>query len=125
MATPARASTSVQAPSEPSRGQLAPPSARMVASGLCATGVLSGRSKTRLPPALVQPIQRWRGMKVTPWLRSRCSQARSSGDAFMAAGNTRPLDPTNTGWPSASHQARRCCGGNARIAFRSSGGACG
>ena len=54
-----------------------------------------------------------------PRRASRASQARSSGEAFMATGNTRPLEPTKVGWPSASHQARTASGGNASMAGRS------
>ena len=54
-----------------------------------------------------------------PQRASWASQARSSGDAFMATGNTRPLVPTKVGWPSASHQARTASGGKASMAGRS------
>ena len=54
-----------------------------------------------------QPTQRCRSLNVTPAASSRRSQARSSGEVLNGLGNTRPLDPTNVGWPSASHQARK------------------
>ena len=53
---------------------------------------------------------------VTPIESSRRSQARSSGEAFIALGNTRPLEPTKVGCPSASLHCRKCSGGNAVMA---------
>ena len=51
-----------------------------------------------------------------PCESSRRSQARSKGDALKAFGNTRPLEPTKVGCPSASLQSRKASGGNASIA---------
>src|ERR1700744_3257310 len=56
MVTPLAASVSTQAPSEPSRGQLAPPSADPGAGGSTTTGP-SEVSNVRCP-ALSQPVQR-------------------------------------------------------------------
>jgi hypothetical protein len=47
--TPASARAATQPPSEPSRGQLAPPSASTVASGRSVTIVPSGRAKASAP----------------------------------------------------------------------------
>ncbi len=99
------------APSEPSRGQDAPPSAST--TGPVAT---AAAGSNRGAPAASHPSQRCRMRNCTPSPSSRRSQARSSGDAFMARGNTRPLLPVNTGWPSASHHAHSAAGGNAATA---------
>jgi hypothetical protein len=114
--TPAAATAATQPPSEPSRGQLAPPSASTAASGRSMTMAPSGRTKASAPSC--QPIKRCRMAKSTPAPCSRRSQARSSGDAFIALGNTRPLVPTKVSCPSASHQARTRSGGNASMAAR-------
>ena len=57
-----------------------------------------------------------RGFHTTPSDSRRRSQARSSGDALNAFGNTRPLLPMKVGCPSASLQARNASGGNASTA---------
>ena len=106
-----------QPPSEPSRGQLAPPGASTVTEGATAT-TPSGVSK-RSAPSASHPVQRWRSAKRTPSRPSRASQARSSGDAFMAVGNTRPEEPTKHGWPRPSAHALSASGGNAAMAGRS------
>ena len=67
-------------------------------------------------PSSSQPVQRCRSANCTPIASSRRSQARSSGDAFIAFGNTRPLEPTKVGWPSSALQSRSASGGNASIA---------
>jgi hypothetical protein len=100
--TPRASSSGTQAPSEPSRGQLAPPSARTTASALTSASP-SGASKTSFSSD--QPRQRWRMWKRTPAARSRWSQARSSGAAFIPAGNTRPELPTKVSIPSAWTQS--------------------
>jgi hypothetical protein len=89
--TPRAASSGTQAPSEPSRAQLPPPSASTVArlDGQFARGV-----SKRSAPFCHQPSQRWRAWNTTPAARSRCSQARSSGAAFISCGKTRPELPT-------------------------------
>ena len=90
-----RASTSpLQAPSEPRRGQLAPPRARTTASGRSIRSP-SGVSNIQAPSR--RPTQRDRVRTSTPNPSSRASQARNSGEAFIARGNTRPLDPTKVG----------------------------
>ncbi len=99
-----------QAPSEPSRGQDAPPSASTTGPAAAAGGSNTGA------PAASQPSQRCRGWKRTPAAARRASQARSSGDAFIATGNTRPLLPVKVGCPSAAHQSRRAAGGKAAMA---------
>ena len=92
MATPRAASRSTQLASEPSRGQLAPPSASTVTSAAMAASRSPCAKRSR--PAPSQPSQRWRKAKRAPNASSRRSQARSSGEAFIALGNTRPLEPT-------------------------------
>ena len=57
-----------------------------------------------------QPSQRWRMCRRKPWPRSRCSQARSSGAAFISAGNTLPELPTKVLTSSPAAQSRRACG---------------
>ena len=92
-ATPLAASQGAQAPSEPSRAQLAPPSASTVTTGrrTCRPPGVANAS-----PAPSNPCQRQRVCRVTPRASSRRSQARSSGEAFIATGNTRPEVPVNT-----------------------------
>ncbi len=118
---PARSSTGTQAPSEPRRGQLAPPRASTVAAGR-RTSAASGPS-IRRAPASSQPVQRVRVRRPTPSPSRRASHARSSGDALKARGNTRPLDPTKVGWPRSSHQCRRASGGKRSTAAISAGAA--
>ena len=69
----------------------------------------------RSAPSASQPVQRCRACSRTPRSPSRRSQARSSGEAFIAAGNTRPLVPTKVGWPRPWHHAISASGGNARM----------
>jgi hypothetical protein len=67
----------------PSRCQLPPPSASTVASRCCirrAAGCVEAQAPSSARPAR----QRWRVWKRTPAPRRRCSQARSSGAAFIA-----------------------------------------
>ena len=78
-------------PSAPKRGQLAPPSAKSVASGWSV--VVSPFSVKRSAPSASQPSQVARVRISTPCAPSRASQARSNGEAFIALGNTRPLEP--------------------------------
>ena len=60
----------------------------------------------------VQPSQRPARQQTRRLARSsRASQARSSGDAFMAFGKTRPLEPMKVGWPRPSAQAISADGG--------------
>ena len=63
-----------------------------------------------------QPVQSCPACSCTPSPSSRASQLRSSGDAFIALGKTRPLDPVKLSAPSPSAQSRSACGGKARIA---------
>ena len=102
--TPAARRASAQAPSEPSRAQLAPPSASTVTPAVTRC-TPSGVAKTAAPSA--QPCQRQRVRRVTPYPSSRVSQARSS---FIVCGKTRPVGPVNSGWPSASAQRRTSSG---------------
>jgi hypothetical protein len=88
--------------------QLAPPNARIVARGRTVRGP-PGVSKVRSPAAF-QPVQVERRFSATPRPSSRAIQARSSGEAFSALGNTRPLVPTNVACPSPSAQATRSAG---------------
>ena len=106
MSTPLPASSGTQAASEPRRGQLAPPRASTVARAATCRSPW-GTAKRRAPSG-AQPSQRWRMWNCTPRPRSRCSHARSSGAAFMSAGNTRPEVPTKVSTPSPCAQARRC-----------------
>ena len=109
-ATPS--SSPAQAPSEPSRGQEAPPSASTVAAGRSSTGPPAPRRPARHPPS---PASDAATASVTPSPPSRPSQARSSGEAFIARGKTRPELPMKVGWPSASAQAIRAAGGKASM----------
>ena len=106
MSTPLPASSGTQAASEPRRGQLAPPRASTVARA--ATCRSPWGTAKRRAPSCAQPSQRWRMWNCTPRPRSRCSHARSSGAAFISAGNTRPEVPTKVSTPSPCAQARRC-----------------
>ena len=106
----------VQVPSEPSRGQEPPPSARIVTFGFS-----SAAGSKRGVPSVDQPIQVWRRRNVTLRLVRRASQARSRGEAFIARGKIRPLLPVKTGWPRASDHAMRAEGGKARMAGSSHG----
>lgn len=84
------------APSEPSRAQLAPPSAKMVQAGrrVCCPWAVSN---TRAPS--LRPCQRQLVACVTPNVSKRLSHARSRGEAFIALGKTRPVLPVKMGWP--------------------------
>ncbi len=119
ISTPAPASVPAQLPSEPSLGQLAPPKASTVTS---ARGVIRPSALSKHgPPSSVQPTQRCRILNCTPIPLSCRNQTRKSGDAFIARGKTRPLEPMKVSCPSASHQARRSAGANASIAARRRG----
>lgn len=89
---PPTRSSGAQAASEPSLGQLAPPSARMVTRARTVLRPLG--SSIRRPPMASQPLQVERGRSDTPRSSRRESQARSRGEAFIALGKTRPLAPT-------------------------------
>jgi hypothetical protein len=115
--TPSAASTGAQAPSDPSRAQLAPPKASTVTAGVTRRGP-SGVSNSTAAPS--NPVQRQRVTSRTPCAPSRASQARSRGDAFIATGKTRPDDPVNTGWPSPRHQSCTCMRGQTRASIGSS-----
>ena len=99
--TPFSRSQGTQAPSEPSRCQLAPPRARMVTLGERVCGPV-GVSNVKAAPS--KPVQRQRLRISTPWLVRRFSQARRRGEAFIATGKTRPEEPVYTSWPRARHQ---------------------
>src|SRR6185437_4145413 len=92
---PFAASISTHAASEPSRGQLAPPSASTVARASTVRSPSAVRNNNR--PSSPQPVQRWRSAKRTPAASNRRSQGRSNGDALKVLGKTRPLDPTKVG----------------------------
>jgi len=109
-AMPARVRVGTQAPSEPSLAQLPPPRASTVAAGFTSISP-AGVAKRRAPSAL-QPSQRCRTWKATPSWRSRCSQARSRGAAFISVGKTRPEVPTKVSMPRPRIQARRASGPN-------------
>ncbi len=78
---PAARSTGTHAASEPRCGHDAPPMARMVGE-----------------PS--NPSHRDRVTSFTPNPSSRLSQARNSGEAFIALGKMRPDEPTNVSMPS-------------------------
>ena len=100
-----------QAPSEPSRDQLAPPAA--ITTAPASTG-----SPSRTGHPSENPSHRQRVRTSTPSPSSRPSQARSSGEAFIARGNTRPDDPVNTSCPSPSDQPTASPGPNPSSAAR-------
>ena len=98
---PRFANSFVHAPSDPSCAQLAPPTARMVAFGVMVRGPLGVLKKKLLP---VQPLHCQRVWSETPLFAKRVSHARSKGEAFIALGKTRRVEPMNVVWPSASLQ---------------------
>ncbi len=108
--TPASTRCGTHVPSEPVRGQLAPPSASTVASGRTTDSPSAVRSRSA--PSSVQPSQRWRTASSTPRSSRRRSHARSSAVARHDAGNTRPLEPTDVASPSAAAHLRRSSGVN-------------
>ena len=55
----------------------------------------SGVSKQGAPSS--QPVQRQRVWRTSPMPSSRASHARSSGEAFMAFGKSRPVEPVKHG----------------------------
>ncbi|OIQ71949.1 hypothetical protein GALL_464300 [mine drainage metagenome] len=116
---PFAANIFTQPASDPSRGQLAPPSASTVARASTALSP-SGVWNSNWPLAF-QPVQRWRSENCTPDASSRRNQARRSGDAFNAFGKIRPLEPTKVGCPSAPHHSRKLSGGNTSMAAASCG----
>ena len=107
-------SKSAQRPSDPSRAQLAPPSARIVCCAVIFCGP-SGLLKHAAPSA--QPVQRQRFCKVTPCWSSRPIHARNSGDAFIPLGNTRPVEPVKISCPSPLAHAITSAGPKSAIAF--------
>ena len=114
----AAARISTQPPSEPSCGQLAPPSASTVASGAAISLSPSGGANASAPvgvPADPSMAQR------EPHACARAGAARRAAAARPSArlGKTRPLEPTKVSWPRPRHQARSAAGGNASIAGRS------
>ena len=70
-------------------------------------------------PVSSQPSQWWRVCTCTPNPASRPRQARNSGLAFMAFGNTRPELPVNTSCPRSRHHCISASGGKASKAGRS------
>ena len=102
--TPRASNHGTQAPSDPSFGQLAPPKARMTASAVTVLEP-SGISK-RNARGPSHPHHRCRTWMTNPAWRSRRSQARRSGAAFISVGNTRPDDPMKVSMPKSRAQAR-------------------
>ena len=107
---PSRPRISAQLPSEPRRGQLAPPSARMVVSGSAARLVAVGLWKTRRP-AVSQPRQKCLVWMVTPCRSSRRSQPAPAGQRrwsrLLSGSLSRVLlsphpAALRRGWPSRS-----------------------
>ena len=119
--TPWPRNIGTHAPSEPMRGQDAPPSASKTASGRTASAP-EGVSKARSPCAFSR-ASNGADKNFTPRASSRCSQARSSGAAFSAVGKIRPELPMNHVWPRPSHQACKAAGGNAARAAAIQGAA--
>ncbi len=107
MPTPVRCGT--QDPSDPVRGQLAPPRASTQASAVATLRVPSAFSKA-MAPSPSHPSQVRRVRTSTPRSLSRRSHARSSAVARKPFGNTRPLLPTKVPSPSPSHHARKAAG---------------
>ena len=68
-----------------------------------------------------QPSQRHRVRNCTPRASNRFSHARSSGDAFIATGKTRPVEPTNTSWPRPVAHRTTSGGPNAESARAKAG----
>jgi hypothetical protein len=108
-ATSSGASQWRHVPSLPSRGQLAPPQASRTASALIASSPIGVRTCRAGPWS--KPTTWARVLISTPSAASRASQARKSGEAFMALGKTRPLDPTNVVCPRPSAQSTSIAGG--------------
>ena len=118
-ATPTPSSNVAHPPSDPTRGQLAPPSARTTASTV--TVLVVSPDVTRMVGRPVgddpaTPTRRWRGARRTPSASRRPSHARSRGVARNEEGKTRPLEPTNVGSPCDAHHARSCRGPHASSA---------
>jgi len=119
---PARRNTSTQVPSDPTRGQLAPPSARTVTSDrVIDTSPLTLSIKDRCGsnPAWrspAQPRQRQPVLIRTPCDSSRRSHDLSNGVARNDSGNTRPLEPIQVGSPRVAHHSLRSDGPNLRSA---------
>ena len=105
--TPSAARIAAQAPSDPSRAHEAPPSARTVAPATTAR-TPPGVAKRAAGPS--QPVHRQRVRKATPAASSRRVQARSSGEAFIPTGKTRPELPVKVATPSPSAQAATSAG---------------
>ena len=102
--TPRWRNSGTQAPSDPSRGQLRAAQGQHHRPRPQHSSP-SGVSK-RKAPSSVQPVKRCRMWNCTPRARSRCSQARNSGAAFMSAGNTRPEVPTKVSMPRPCAHSR-------------------
>ena len=97
-ATPCAASHPAQAPSEPSRAQLAPPSASTVTVGAAPRAGPVGRVEGAAIAVPAGPAPAGRDLHAQP--SSRASQARSSGEAFIATGKHPPVEPVKNSWPS-------------------------
>ncbi len=69
---------------------------------------LSGVANTAASPS--QPVQRQRRVSRTPLASSCASHARRSGEAFIATGKTRPVEPVKTSCPKPFAQAITFCG---------------
>ena len=120
-AAPARrrrcCSHGTQAPSEPSRDQLAPPSASTSTSARTLPSPCGVSKRSRRGPAPPAPTP-------SPASDGACGTARparAAGAARHAAtarpscrcGNTRPELPTKVSMPSPAAQSRNCCGAEA------------
>ena len=100
------------APSEPSRGQLAPPSASTVAWASTARGPSGVSNDSR--PLSSQPVQRGATRIARPASPAAAARRAAAARLSSPCGNTRPLEPTKVGWPSASLHARNAPAGMRR-----------
>ena len=92
ISTPSFSNTSTHKPLDPRRFQLPPPKHKTVTEGLMRVGP-SGVSKHNSSP--FHPVQFQPVLKLTPSSFSLMIHERKIGDAFIATGKTRPLEPTN------------------------------
>lgn len=98
-----------QLPLDPVFGHEAPPSAKMVAS--CLAWTIFPRWWKVAQPWVLNPVQRWRVLKMTPSERSFSIQRRSRGAArivpLTGVGKTLPLLATKVAMPRSAAQIRR------------------
>ena len=115
---PAAAKGICQAPSDPKRAQLAPPSARISAPAVKVT-LPAGVSNRCCASVVSGPVHRWRRSNITPSASNRANHARRRGEAFMQVGKIRPVLPVKTSCPSASAKPITSSGPNCnRMGFK-------